>query len=190
MTTSLNQTRRRFLETVLLVVGSRALVPRVLAAGSATLPVSSRGSIAAAGYRCLGPDLAAFTETMVSALCPADRLTPDGATCGLAVAIDRALARGSSAGRDEFTFGADAVNQLSLTRAGQPFTRLSGKEAAALMQSIFSRPPTRQDAIACWAHEVVNPLLIQACFAGPVYDGYDNRVFWKLFGDAHPPTSV
>lgn len=38
-------------------------------------------------------------------------------------------------------------------------------------------------SLGSWLNHLVSPLLIQASFTGPIYDGNCNRVFWKLFGE-------
>jgi len=39
---------------------------------------------AVVGYNSLSPDEAAFVETLVNIMCPADEYTPNGVDCGLA----------------------------------------------------------------------------------------------------------
>src|SRR5437868_15374807 len=53
-------------------------------AASTTVPI--------VGYVSLSQDEAAFVETLVNLMCPADEFTPSGVDCGLAIYIDRQLA--------------------------------------------------------------------------------------------------
>ena len=59
----------------------------------------------ARGYLSLGADEAAFVESMVDAMCPADALTPAGTACGLAVYIDRQLAGDFGRGARRYSDG-------------------------------------------------------------------------------------
>src|SRR6218665_126877 len=68
------------------------------AANAANTPAAMPAPV---GYQCFSADEAAFTETMVNVMCPADQFTPNGVDCGLAIFIDRQLsgAFGQGAGR-------------------------------------------------------------------------------------------
>ena len=59
-------------------------------------------------------DEAAFVEVVVNALCPADHLTPDGVTAGLAAAIDAQLSDESAA----LVQGQRALHHLARVNAG------------------------------------------------------------------------
>jgi gluconate 2-dehydrogenase gamma chain len=193
-----NRSRRGFLGTAAAVVGvgpamslleSFGLSPSAPATSSATvLAGSSVGSTS--GYRCLNRDEAAFTEAMVNALCPADHLTPDGVTCGLAAFVDCALAQGSIAVATRFKAGIAVANGACRRQFGVRFDQLAAIDAGRFLQDVFASRVDGGVTLASWAHEVVNPVLMHACFAGPVYDGYCNRVFWKIFGHPGEPTST
>jgi len=81
--------RRDFLKSA--VIGGAA-------AATASLPmqVAAQSSAAApaAGYAFLNPEEAAFVETLVDHMIPADEHTPKGTTVGVHIYIDRALAGG------------------------------------------------------------------------------------------------
>ncbi|MFN4764811.1 gluconate 2-dehydrogenase subunit 3 family protein, partial [Gillisia sp. Q332] len=105
-----NESRRRFLKQAATFAGSAPFVPAVGAATMVAVPLSAHaqgnadtGNAAGLGpgiqgYQSLGPDEAAFVETLVNVMCPADELTPGGVDCGLAVFIDRQLAGGYGKG--------------------------------------------------------------------------------------------
>src|SRR5712675_437387 len=80
--------RREFLKTAV-VGGAAAASPNILTepaqAQTATAP-------AAPGYAFLNLDEAAFVETLVDHMVPADELTPKGSDIGINTFIDRALA--------------------------------------------------------------------------------------------------
>jgi gluconate 2-dehydrogenase gamma chain len=187
-------------------------MPRLASAASAKVAVLAANAPsvdAATDYRSLSPDEAVFTETMVNVLCPADHLTPNGVTCGLARLIDRQLAGdfGTDGGRcapvawaheeaqsrsqlpltpeQFFKDGIAAANRACQERFRLRFDQLAASDASAFLRDIAGgRVIDAQMSLVTWSNQLVDPLLIQACFAGPIYDGYCNRVFWKLFG--HP----
>jgi gluconate 2-dehydrogenase gamma chain len=160
-------------------------------------------------YASLSPEEAAFTETMVNALCPADHLTPNGVACGLATVIDRKLAgdfgRGCAGAAWEhagpgpvthlpltqeqfFKAGIAAINAACRKQFNVRFDQLPAADARRFLHQIAAGDVTDSDLpLASWFNDLVDPLLVQACFVGSVYDAYDNRVFWKLFGHAGDP---
>jgi gluconate 2-dehydrogenase gamma chain len=154
-------TRRSFMD--------KAVVAAVGIAATSRLPKAA-GAIAP--YRTLNASEAAFTEAMVNAFCPADRLTPNGVDCGLAASIDRQLAGVALTQQQFFKGGIAAMNAACEERFACRFDQLAPAEASAYLREVA----------AAWLNQIVDPLLIQASFAGPVYDRYGNRVFWKLFG--------
>src|SRR6058998_710148 len=97
--------RRRFIKNVagvaaVIPLHALATAPVAEAAGTA-LPASPAASSAPApasvlpdGYQFFSAEEAAFVEAVVSTMCPADDLTPDGVACGLATYMDRQLAGG------------------------------------------------------------------------------------------------
>jgi gluconate 2-dehydrogenase gamma chain len=152
----------------------------------------------------LTPVEAAFTETMVNVRCPADHLTPDGTTCGLARFIDRQLAGSFGGGCAQgawengspglcaqlpltqeqfFKAGIAAANTACEQRFGARFDRVAASDAAAFLHDIAAGRVVDADLpLESWFADVVEPMLVNACFTGPVYEGYTNKVFWKLFG--------
>jgi gluconate 2-dehydrogenase gamma chain len=136
-------------------------------------------------YRSLNATEAAFTEAMVNVLCPADDLTPDGVTCGLVMVIDQELARSPVMQARRFTGGISIVNTACQRRFHMTFDRLPPLDAAAVLHAVLAGDVQGGDArLAAWAREVVTPILTHACFVERIYEGYSNRVFWKVFGQA------
>lgn len=161
----------------------------------------------AAGYVSLSQDEAAFVETMVTVMCPADEYTPNGVDCGVAIYMDRQLAGefGQGArrymrgpwhpGKPEhgyqsplspeqfFKLGLAAVAAACETRHGKPFDELTPAQADDFLKSLAGGDIT--DArlpLASWFNEIVLPLFNQACFADPIYGGNNGKVFWRLIG--------
>jgi gluconate 2-dehydrogenase gamma chain len=125
----------------------------------------------------------AFIDTMVNAVCPADDLTPDGVTCGLAAGIEQHLVGESHppGRRAMFAAGVDAADEACRLRLGVPFRRLSPHIARQFLRDLAAGDLATDFPLASWFSETVNPLLTQACFSGAVYDSHGSRVFWKLF---------
>lgn len=196
-------TRRGFLETAVALAGVPLMAPQLFAAPAEAAPAKTPAVNPASNYSSLTPDEAAFTETMVNVLCPADHLTPNGVTCGLAMFIDRQLDGefGGRCARGAWEHGhAQAYSQLPLTqeqffkagiasvnsvcqkRFGVRFSQLAAPVAAELLHDIAAgRVFDSELPLASWFNQLVDPLLVQACFTGLIYDGYFNKVFWKLF---------
>ncbi len=204
-----NPTRRGFLERAVVVGGVLSLFPRLTIASATETSAGRVGEVGPPGYQSLSTRDAAFTERLVSVLCPADHLTPNGVTCGLAMFIDRQLAGdfGRACAREAWEGGmAQSWAQPPLTqeeffkagilagdtacqqRFGARFDRLDGRDAEAFLRDIAADRVTEVDVpLAVWFDKLVNGMLVQACFAGPIYDEYGGRLFWKLFGPSEAP---
>lgn len=179
-------------------VSRRGFLGRTLAA-AAVLPLAVPGTDAAAAtpavtaalapvsrYRCLTAAEAAFTEAMVNTLCPADALTPDGVTSGLASFIDAHLAGDLDAGvhgqRELFRAGLAAADAACQGRHGVPFAELPPVTARTFLREVAAGEVPAAFPLAAWSADVVDPLLKQACFSGDIYETFEGRMFWKLFG--------
>ncbi len=183
--------------------------------GSTALPLAAAAAVVSAaappepspGYLSLGRDEAAFVEALVTVMCPADALTPDGVSCGLAVFIDRQLAgdfgKGAKlyghgpwqAGKPEhgyqlpmtpeqhFKAGIEVVDAVCEARYGKRFDRLSAAAADGfLVELAAGRVVDERVPMAAWFNELVYPLFAQGCYADPIYGGNADKVFWKLIG--------
>jgi gluconate 2-dehydrogenase gamma chain len=182
-----NASRRRFLGSSIALVGAPVLqAVGVLVAAPAKTPGADAVSPIdpAVPHRVLNRDEARFIEALVNVLCPADRLTPDGVSCGLALAVDRELAVRPVSGVRRFREGIAAADSACLSQFGIRLDHLGPSDAARFVQSVFAGDLDASGSLAVWAHEAVNPVLMHACFTGSIYDAYSNRVFWKIFGHA------
>jgi len=198
--------RRHFLIKAI-AIGATPLA--VSAAPVTTTPAPAPAAMppVPAGYSCFSPDEAAFVETMVNIMCPADSYTPNGVDCGLAVFIDRQLAGafGQGAGRymsgpwepaipqaglqlpmtpqQFFSAGVVAANRQCQARHGKPFDQLDPATADGFLQALHAGRVT--DAalpLPDWFKQLMYPLFEQACFADPMYGGNNGKVFWKMIG--------
>lgn len=204
--------RRIFLKQLgsasgVVALGSVAATGAVLAGSAKEASAAPLVEQGAATYLSLGPDDAAFVEAMVNVMCPADRLTPSGAECGLALYIDRQLAGGFGKGdrlymrgpwrrgkpqlgyqlplRPEqfFKVGVAAAQETCSKRFGKLFDQLAPVEADAFLQALADgKVEHPRVPLASWFNELVYPLFVQVCFADPVYGGNRNAVFWKMIG--------
>jgi gluconate 2-dehydrogenase gamma chain len=214
--------RRGFLRGLAAATGAASLAPRLAigtAVNGAALAETARAASAATdstdqtppeparGYLSLGPDEAGFVEALVTVMCPADGLTPNGVDCGLAVFIDRQLAGGFGKGERLYRHGPwrqgkpQQGYQLPLTpehfykagiaaadaacreRHGRSFGELTESEADAFLHEIADgRVTDPRVPLASWFNELVYPLFAQACFADPIYGGNVGKVFWKMIG--------
>ena len=192
-------TRRDFIANSVALTGLVTLAPRLLTARPARAAEVETGNGDQSadplfGHRSLSRDEMLFTETMVNVLCPEDRLTPDGATCGLATAMDRLLAGDYGAQRSSdpaltreqfYKAGVAEINAACLQRFGVRFHLLSALHARVFLHDVRAgRVSGVGRELDSWSTQLADRLLVKACFAAPIYNGYSNKVFWKLF--AHP----
>jgi gluconate 2-dehydrogenase gamma chain len=207
--------RRGFLRRVAVATGSIPLAHGLVggaSVGAVAVPVhaatATRLPIAdAVGYTSLSSEEAAYTEAMVNVMCPADRFTPNGVDCGLAIYIDRQLAGSFGKGAKRylrgpwapgkpqhgyqlpltpeqyFKAGLAGVNQASVLRVGRRFDQLTPAQANAFLTDLSSGKIVDAELdLASWFNELVYPLFEQACFADPIYGGNHDKVFWKVIG--------
>ncbi len=171
--------RRGFIGGALAVAGAWPLATGAAAADAA--PVHAAG-----GYRSLTSSEAPLVEALVNALCPADALTPDGVTSGLAAFVDTYLAgmvESVTPGHPAlFRAGLSAAADACRARLGMPFHELSATDARQFLRDLAAGAVDADFPLQSWASDVVDPLLKQACFSGQVYDRFGSRMFIKLFG--------
>lgn len=179
-----------------------------LAATAAAPPAAAPAADPVVGYISFSQDEAAFVETMVNIMCPADALTPNGVDTGLAIYIDRQLAGefGKGARRymhgpwaegkpqqgyqspmtpeQYFKAGVAAANDACAARfGGKPFDQISPGEADAFLGDLAAgKVSDARLPLTGWFNDLVYPLFSQACFADPIYGGNYNKVFWKMVG--------
>jgi gluconate 2-dehydrogenase gamma chain len=224
-----NKNRRGFLKQVAAVSGSMPFAAGAAAAGLAAANSAAAQTAAGApaspataappaappapkvndvfGYNSLSPDEAAFVETMVNVMCPADAYTPNGVDCGLAIFIDRQLAGSFGKGARRymrgpwgtgipqqgyqlpltpeqwFKAGVAAAGQACQAKYGKSFDNLTPADADAFLHDLAGGKVKDSELdMASWFNELVYPLFTQACFADPIYGGNYGKVFWKMIG--------
>jgi len=203
--------RRGFLKQMVSATAALPLVGGAAAVAvesvSAAPAVPGSALAPALGYTSFSPDEAAFVETMVGIMCPADEYTPGGVDCGLAIYIDRQLAgefgKGArrymlgpwQAGKPQqgyqlpltpeqfFKAGIEAVNAACVAKYGKPFDQISAADANRFLSDLAAgKVGDANLPLGTWFNELVYPLFGQACFADPIYGGNIDKVFWKLIG--------
>ena len=202
--------RREFLQRAIVMAGAAPLVGTAsLAAASPAAPAASTPaeSPETRGYQSFSPEEAAFVETMVEIMCPADHLTAGGVDCGLALFIDRQLAGAYGKGdrlyqrgpwktgkpqlgyqlpltpEDYFKLGLAAANHACQQKHGKAFADLPATDGDAFLTLLGDGKITDPRVVlADWFNDLVYPLFVQACYADPMYGGNKDKTFWKMIG--------
>ena len=179
---ALDTSRRRFLAVAAAAIGAPQAISLVRAGTGRALAATRVADAAHAvgSYQHLDPAEGAFIEAIVRTMCPADHLTPDGVECGVVAALDRGLADSPASDRKRFARGL-SVSARAWRRDSD---RLGAAASSQWVRDLFAGRTHGSVESAEWAHDVLSPMLLRACFAEPVYDRYDNRVFWKMFAQA------
>ncbi len=201
--------RRDFLKTVGTVgatgiaaaVGADAVVEaQAPAPKAAATPVSH-------AYTFLSAPEAAFIESAVDRLIPADDLTPGGTDCGVAIFIDRQLAGAWGTGdrlymqgpwqkgvptqgyqspltpAEFFRVGIASTNAYTRKTLQKDFDRLTADQQVKVLQDMEQGKVSFEGSVS--AQEFFNLLLataMQGFFADPIYGGNRDKVAWKMIG--------
>jgi gluconate 2-dehydrogenase gamma chain len=199
----------------------RAFLKSAAAGGAAAVTVSlppaaqgqTREQAAAAalppnpGYEFLNSDEAAFVETVVDHMIPADEYTPKGTDLGLNIYIDRALAGGWGKGdrlylqgpwktgtasqgyqlpltpSELYRAGIAAANAACVKSYGKPFEKLTAAQREEFLLAlkegkvVFEHGPP--------ARVFFNTLyqnVMEGMFADPIYGGNRQKAGWKMIG--------
>jgi len=194
--------RRDFLKSA--VIGGAA-------AATASLPAQvaaqSNASAPAAGYMFLTPEEAAFVETLVDHMIPADRHTPKGTDLGVNTYIDRALAGGWGKGdrlymqgpwapgvpeqgyqlplipADLYRNGIAATNRHCVKTYGKPFDQLSEAQREELLKNLDGGKVVFEGGLSSRVFfGVVYQTVMEGMFADPIYGGNKDKAGWKMVG--------
>jgi gluconate 2-dehydrogenase gamma chain len=186
------------------------------AAGASTLGLTAAAPAALgatptpetpAGYLWLRPDEQVLVEALVNHMCPADGLTPDGVTLGLAVFYDRALGgnwgqgdrlylqgpfRNGSANQGYqlgmtpaqlFRAGSEGLADYCRTTYQKPFDRLPPEVREQLLKGLQSGKVALPNGVpsATYFAQLLQ-MFYEAMFADPIYGGNQGKQGWKLVG--------
>ena len=199
--------RREFLKGAAVAgAASVASAPVLLPAAAQAQPAAAAPT--AAGYSFLNLEEAAFVETLVDHMVPADELSPKGTDIGINVYIDRALSSAWGKGDRLYMQGPWKTGlpsqgyQLPLTPAqlyragieatnaycrktygGRTFDRLTEAQREEVLRALASGQVTFESGLASRAFwTVVYQSVMEGMFADPIYGGNRNKAGWKLIG--------
>jgi gluconate 2-dehydrogenase gamma chain len=195
--------RRDFLKSAV-VGGAATAVPNML-------PESAQAQTAAAasppGYAFLNTDEAAFVETMVDHMVPADELTPKGTDIGINIFIDRAL--GGAWGKGDrlymqgpwkpgvpsqgyqlpltpaqlYRAGIEATNAHCVKTYGKSFDRLTEAQREEVLVGLSTAKIIFESGLPVrvfWT--TLYQSVMEGMFSDPIYGGNRNKAGWKLIG--------
>src|SRR5438067_6063966 len=196
--------RRDFLKSAVVggAAAASAVAPVLPQSAQATEPAAAP---AVTGYAFLNLDEAAFVETLVDHMVPADELSPKGTDLGINIYIDRALAGAWGKGDRLYMQGPWKIGvpsqgyQLPLTPAqlyragieatngycqktyGKTFEHLSEQQREEVLVGLSAGRITFNGgppARVFW--NVVYQTIMEGMFSDPIYGGNSNKAGWKL----------
>jgi len=202
--------RREFLKGAAVAgAASVASAPAILPEpAQAQAQAQTAAAPAAQGYSFLNLEEAAFVETLVDHMVPADELSPKGTDIGINIYIDRALS--SAWGKGDrlymqgpwkpgvpsqgyqlpltpaqlYRAGIEATNaHCRKTYGGRTFDRLTEAQREEVLQGLSSARITFDSGLpvrAFWT--VLYQSVMEGMFADPIYGGNRNKAGWKLIG--------
>jgi gluconate 2-dehydrogenase gamma chain len=195
--------RRDFLKSAV-VGGAATAVPNML-------PESAQAQTAAppsaAGYAFLNTDEAAFVESLVDHMVPADDLTAKGTDIGINIFIDRAL--GGAWGKGDrlymqgpwkpgvpsqgyqlpltpaqlYRAGIEATNAYCTKTYGKSFDRLAEAQREEVLIGLSTAKITFDSGLPVrtfWT--TLYQSVMEGMFSDPIYGGNRNKAGWKLIG--------
>lgn len=209
------ESRRGFMRDLL--VGGTAAATAAGSPGSALAQQTQAAAPAAAGkaaadvpagYLFLQPTEAAFVESLVDHIYPADERSPGGVDIGLATYIDRALGGPWGAGDRLYMDGPWETGvpqqgyQLPLSPAqlvrqgiqstnsacarqygGKAFDGLSAGDKEAVLQQLFSGKLVFDNGLpSATFFSVLYQCVVEGIFSDPIYGGNKDKAGWKLVG--------
>jgi gluconate 2-dehydrogenase gamma chain len=164
-------------------------------------------TVTAPGYEYFNLEEAAFVETLVDHMVPADDLSPKGTDLGLAVYIDRALAGAWGKGERLYMQGPWQLGvpsqgyQLPLTPAqlyragikatnehcqktyGKPFDHLTAEQREEVLLGLSGGKIKFDSGLPVrpfWA--TMYQTVMEGMFADPIYGGNRNKAGWRMIG--------
>lgn len=197
-----NFDRRDFLKSA--VVGGAAAATAVLPSAATA---QANAAAPAPGYAFLTPEEAAFVETLVDHMVPADQHTPKGTDVGIHTYIDRALAGGWGKGdklymqgpwadgvpeqgyqlpllpADLYRFGIANTNAHCVKAYGKPFDQITSAQREEVVKGLDSGKLTFESGLSSRVFfGVVYQTVMEGLFADPIYGGNKDKVGWKMLG--------
>ena len=197
--------RRDFLKSA--VAGGAAAAAVNVPQSVQAQPATATPATQSPGYAFLNPEEAAFVETLVDHMIPADDLTPKGTDIGLNIFIDRALAGGWGKGDRLYMQGPwkpgvpSQGYQLPLTPAGlyrngiaaanahcvktykKTFDKLTEAQREEFLLALQGGKVTFENGLPARVFfTTVYQTVMEGMFADPMYGGNKNKAGWKMIG--------
>ena len=195
--------RRDFLKSAV-VGGAATAVPNMLPQSA---QAQSAAPPSAPGYAFLNTDEAAFVETLVDHMVPADELTAKGTDIGINIFIDRAL--GGAWGKGDrlymqgpwkpgvpsqgyqlpltpaqlYRAGIEATNAYCTKTYGKSFDRLTEAQREEVLIGLSAAKITFDSGLPVrmfWT--TLYQSVMEGMFSDPIYGGNRNKAGWKLIG--------
>jgi gluconate 2-dehydrogenase gamma chain len=162
---------------------------------------------AAAGYSFLNLEEAAFVETLVDHMVPADQLSPKGTDLGINTYIDRALAGGWGKGErlylqgpwkqgtpsqgyqlpltpaELYRAGIAATNDHCRKAYGKPFDQLDEAQREDVLIALSSGKIAFDNGLPArvfWT--TIYQTVMEGMFADPIYGGNRGKAGWRMVG--------
>jgi gluconate 2-dehydrogenase gamma chain len=159
------------------------------------------------GYAFLNLDEAAFVETLVDHMVPADELSPKGTDIGINIYIDRALAGGWGKGdrlymqgpwkrgvpsqgyqlpltpAQLYRAGIEATNAHCRKTYGKPFDRLDEPQREEVLVGLSTGKVTFDSGLPArvfWT--AMYQTVMEGMFSDPIYGGNRDKAGWRLIG--------
>lgn len=157
-------------------------------------------------YQTLNATEQAFIQAVVDTFIPADKLTPSGTDCGIAVFIDRQLAGAYGTGarlyrsgpflkgkpeqgyqlaltpQEFFKQGIAETNAWSRKTYGKELDRLSPAERETALKEMDGGKAQLAALSGKGFFEALLSITMEGFFSDPIYGGNRNMVAWKMIG--------
>ena len=197
--------RRDFLKSA--VAGGAVAATSVVAVPQTAEAQQKPAPAAHPGYAFLNPDEAAFVESVVDHMIPADEHSPKGTDVGINIYIDRALAGGWGKGDRMYMQGpwkvghANQGYQLPLTPSelyragiaqanahcvkayGKTFDRLDEAQRQEVLVGLQGGKITFENGLpARTFFGMMYQNVMEGMFADPIHGGNRNKAGWKMIG--------
>jgi gluconate 2-dehydrogenase gamma chain len=204
--------RRDFLKSAVIggaaaAGGTAALAPTPTAQAQKPETAPATAAPEAVGYEFLNLDEAAFIETLVDHMVPADEISPKGTDLGVNIYIDRALAGAWGKGErlymqgpwkqgaptqgyqlpltpaQLYRAGIAATNAHCLRTYGKVFDRLDEKQREEVLIGLSTGKVSFDNGLPVrvfWT--TIYQTVMEGMFSDPIYGGNRDKAGWRLIG--------
>jgi gluconate 2-dehydrogenase gamma chain len=202
-----NNSRRQLLKGALVGGAAIGVAPAISVAQAASNSQGENADAPVAAYVFFTPTEAAFIESLVDHMVPADHLTPKGTDLGINIFIDRALA-GSWGKGDRmymqgpwkigtpsqgyqspllpaqlYRAGIAASNQTSEKMYGKTFDLLDATQKDDLLKQLDAGKIAFEGGLPSKTFfNILYKSVVDGMFADPIYGGNANKAGWKMLG--------